>query len=167
MKTKLLTLLILSCMLLALASCSNTGPGLGDSDVSDEQANAYFTIFKDLYEKDPALNDDSIYLAVDLTNVMLENTDPLIALLEDFCDNNGYTLLLDTFDGLKEKGYIEDLWFPDGFLIAFTDAELTKDKLITSAQKWRSGLGAIGSDYTVKFKNDLWEITKIENSWIS
>ena len=42
-----------------------------------------------------------------------------------------------------------------------------QNKLITDAMKWRSGLGAIGATYTVEKKNDVWEITKTENEWIS
>ncbi|MCL2077528.1 MAG: hypothetical protein FWH08_03880 [Oscillospiraceae bacterium] len=134
------------------------------------QANAYFTVFEKLFEKDLALNDESTYLAVDLTDVKLTETEPLTRLIQNFCDERGFTLLLDTPEGLKEKGYINDsfpIYFEDGFLISFKDIELKQDKLVTSASKWRSGLGAFGADYTVKLNENTWEITKTENMWIS
>lgn len=138
-----------------------------------DQAKAYYAVFTDLYGKDSALQHDCTYLALDLTNVLLADVEPLVDLFQRFCDNNGYSLLLDTFEGLKEKGYIVDLYFPDGFLISFSDAFLNGDAhldsscLITNAQKWRSGTGAIGAKYTVKKSGNSWVIDDITNCWIS
>jgi len=133
----------------------------------DAQAYAYFAVFEELYGTDTALNFESNYLALDLTNAMLADTAPLIELVQNFCDEHGYTLLLDSHEGLTEKGYIESMNFTEGFLISFSDVELGSDKLITSASKWSSGLGAIGSDYTVELKGGIWEITDIALMWIS
>ena len=137
------------------------------SDISSEQASAYYAVFENLYEIDPGLNSDCEYIAFDLTNVKLEDTSLLIGLFQEFCDNNNYSLLLDDFEGLNQKGFIVDLYFPNGIIIAFDDNELTKDTLVTAAHKWRSGLGAIGCEYTVKLKNSTWEITETANHWIS
>ncbi|MCL2518572.1 MAG: hypothetical protein FWF15_08425 [Oscillospiraceae bacterium] len=163
MKIKIFILFTIICIALCIASCSKTDTPINP----EEQANAYFTIFEKLYENDPALNADSIYLAIDLTNVKLADTSFLIALIQSFCDSNEYILLQDTIEGLIEKGYVKDLYFEEGFVIVFNDIELTKNNLVTSAQKWRSGTGAIGADYTVTFKNNAWEITKTTNTWIS
>ena len=176
MRVKLFLLFAMFILALNIVACTNSG----NTDLSEEretdvylptlsekQAGAYFTVFEDLYEKDTALQAQSTYLAIDLTNVKLADTAPLIKLMQDFCDNHGYTLLQDSFDGLTERGYIKDLYFENGFLISFNDIELDDDTLVTSASKWRSGLGAIGSEYTVKYGNNAWEITKIDKSWIS
>ena len=144
-----------------------TGPATPVAIPADAQAYAYFAVFEELYGTDTALNMESIYLALDLTDAKLADTTPLIALVEDFCTENGYTLLLDSHEGLTKKGYIEDLNFTEGFLISFSDVELGPDKLVTSASKWSSGLGAIGSDYTVELKGGVWEITNVELMWIS
>ena len=175
MKAKIIPFLVIF-MLICLVSCTGqtdqNEPLPPNSHVDaplsqDGQEYAYFTVFEDLFEKDPALNHESVYLAVDLTNTQLANTEPIIALIQDFCDDNGYTLLLDTIDGLMEKGYIKDLHFEEGFVIAFADIELDTNRLVTSAMKWRSGLGAIGADYTVEQNNGTWEITEMSNNWIS
>lgn len=163
MKLKIPALLIILCLSFGLMSCADSDT----ASLSADQANAYFAVFEKLYEDDPGLNAESKYLAVDLTNVKLADTTKLVDLIQGFCDSNGYTLLQDTHEGLAEKGYIKDLYFEEGFLISFSDKDLSEDTLVTAAQKWRSGLGAIGAEYTVKKKNDTWEITKTDNSWIS
>ena len=132
-----------------------------------DQAKAYMEVFNELYELDPGLNNDITYLALDLTDVLLKDTEPLVALVQRFCNGKWFFLLLDTFEGLIEKGYVADLYFKDGILISFRDIVLSENELVTSAQKWRSGLGAIGADYTVVRRASSWEITETGNQWIS
>ena len=170
MKLKAICFLVISLCFTSCTGQNAVGPDATDPDVAElagNQAGAYFAVFETLYETDPALNADSAYLALDLTNVMLEDTEPLIVLMQDFCDDNGYTFLLDTIDALTEKGYIKDLYFEEGFVITFSDIQLDSNTLVTSAMKWRSGLGAIGADYTVEQSNGTWEITEMSNNWIS
>lgn len=159
MKLRVMFLFIISLCLVSCASQHATAP--------ENLAGAYFVVFETLYENDPGLNSEINYIAADLTNIKLTDTAPLVALLTDFCKGNGYVFLQDTYEGLVEKGYIHDFYFEEGVLITFNDKELRHDKLVTSAEKWRSGLGAIGADYEVQLKNSSWEITKTENMWIS
>ena len=151
---------IMLLMLLVICGCSST-------ESAKNQAGAYFTLFETLYETDPALHSNCIYLAVDLSKVKLSDTKPLKELFKDFCEENEYTLLLDTIDGLREKGYVVDLRFPDGFVIIFDDTQLDENTIVTNAMKWRSGLGAVGAEYTLKRKDFTWEITKTAKAWIS
>ena len=160
MKGKVITLLTALCLLLAAAACST------EKSPKVPQAEAYMTVLEELYHQDTALNRGQ-YMAVDLTKIQLADKEPLLTLLEDFCDEWGYVLMEDTFDGLNEKGYINDLYFEDGFLISFEDSSLTDTKLKTKAQKWVGGLASIGADYTVVQKGTDWEIDKIENQYIS
>jgi hypothetical protein len=164
MKMKKLVVLCLAILLLQVASVGCTNQN--DIGVA-EQSGAYFTVFENLYAASPGLNTDSTYLAMDLTKAELTDTEPLISLMQNFCDENGYILMLDTADGLKEKGYIIDLGFPEGFLIVFEDVRLENSTLITNAMKWRSGDGAVGAEYTVRYRNNSWEIAKTDNSWMS
>ena len=131
------------------------------------QAQGYWAVFEELYGEDEALNSEIQYLAIDLSKSKLEDKQPLTDLFEEFCSQNGLTLLLDNIEGLTEKGLIEDLYFKDGILISFEDQKLTDEKLVTEASKWRSGLGAIGATFTVENQDGVWKITEEENSWIS
>ena len=173
MKTKPYSSIILFfaivCLSINLAACSDYDDNNGNyNDTShEEQAKAYFTVFETLFAADQALNSDAIYIVFDLSNTMIADPEPLIALFQGFCEENGYEFMLDTIDGLREKGYIKDFYFEEGFVIVFNDIKLEANLLVTSAQKWRSGLGAIGADYTVEKNGNVWEITKTDNSWIS
>ena len=138
-----------------------------DKWFATDQAFAYFTIFNDLYANDEALNSEITYITLDLTQSKQENPARLIALMDSFCQKNGFTLLLDTIEGLTEKGYIKDLYFEEGIVISYEDQLSDQTSLITAAQKWRSGLGAIGADYSVRLKDNVWEITAKTNEWIS
>jgi hypothetical protein len=133
------------------------------------QVQAYFLVFEYLFETDPALNHEIKYIALDLSETMLETPDNFIWILEEFCVQNNFTLLLDNFDGLVEKGYIRDIGsgFEEGILISFRDTALTDDTLTTDASKWRSGLGAIGATFTVEKSDGDWEILPLESMWIS
>ena len=138
-----------------------------DEDIEKSQAEAYFLIFEYLFQTDSALHRNIKYIAVDLSDTMLENTDCLISLLENFCTDNDCVLLLDTIDGLREKGYIKDLYFEEGIVIRYNDILLKDNWLTTEAMKWRAGLGAIGATITVKKTGGIWEIRKTEKNWIS
>lgn len=136
-------------------------------NVGTAQEDAYFLVFSHLFFLDWGLNDGIKYIAVDLSGTLLDTSDALTQRLADFCAENGYTLLIDTMDSLAAKGYIKNSSFEEGIIIRFSDTELTDSTLITDAQKWRSGDGAIGSTFTVEQKSSGWEMTEIENSWIS
>jgi len=182
MKRKL-CLILLCIVIVILAGCGKQGstPGKNTSptpqattgnansptDPSVDQANAYYALFLKLYDTDAALNDGCRYIALDLSKAKLANKEPLIALMTDFCKAHGCTLLLDTMSGLEGKGYISSLAFREGILISFDDKSLDQNKLVTSAQKWRSGTGAIGADFTVRKNSGGWEIADSTNFWIS
>ena len=174
---------ILSAALL-LAACAKTPPEsessssissaavLGESLVSStsqttDTEKAYYLLFEKLWQEDDGLNDGIQYISLDLTKAKLEDTAPLVKLVKDFCNKNGYELLSLTFEQLKEQGYIEDLYFDKGVLFSFEDQELNETVLKTDGKKWRSGLGAIGATYTVEKKSDGWAITGEEGAWIS
>ncbi len=164
MKVKILALFVIFCFFFGFTSCASSEKTI----VSKDQANAYFLIFEHLYQGSKNITDGQ-YLVVDLTNAELDDIGPLISLMQEFCVNNGYTLLQDTAEGLKEKGYFDETGFyiKDGFLVAFNDVKLEPDTLITSAHIFRAGLAAVGADFTVEKNNNTWQITKEENSWIS
>jgi len=142
------------------ASCQNNG-GEYDAALLEGQAGAYFAVFNAVYDMEWAEGEWK-YIAVDLTGVILSDTSGLLALIGDFCKKHGYTLLEDTWEGLKEKGFLEPIFedrysFNDGILISFTDIDLKEDKLVTMGGK-SSGPG-IGARFTAEKKDGVWEVT--------
>ena len=172
MNRKLRDILILLCLCFTLTSCTAAPKGsvisenqpvesLSAEKLSAHQADAYYAVFLDLFQQDPALNAGK-YLAIDFSQAMLADTAPLILHIQAFCDEQGYTLLQDTFSGLEEKGYIADNAFTDGFLISFEDQRLDEEQLVTLARKWRTGLGAFGAEYKADWKNGQWVLADLE-----
>lgn len=142
------------------------------SSVSSEAVNqggayAYMAVIDRLWQEDTALNSDITYLSLDPAGIGDEQAAALTALLEDFCAEQDLTLLTLGYDKLVEEGYVADLFFADGILFAFEEAQLTDAMLTVTARKWRSGLGAIGGDFTVTKQGGVWSVQKTENQWIS
>ena len=151
-----------------LISCSEQVPEIDPAN----PAYAYYTVFEALINENAALNNESIYIALDLADVKLSDTVPLIQLVQNYCDTNGYTLLLMGFEELKEKGYIDYtdtdiIHFKEGMRISFHDRELTDTKLVTSGHKWKGGLSAIGMTFTVEKVFDTWHIKGKDNPVIA
>ena len=162
---KTIAILVAALAAVSLVSCSTKATG-GDA-VSQDQAKAYYVLVDYLYGLDPGLNSDAKYLVLDLSEAKLTDSAPLVTLVQGFCKDHGYTLMQDTIEGLQQKGYIKDLYFADGFVIGFKDVSLEPDKLVTKAQKWRSGTGAIGGQYTLEKKGQFWALTDVTGEWIS
>ncbi len=83
----------------------------------------------------------------------------------------GYEVIEGTYDELVEQGLIEkdQLYFPKGILIKISNMQYLakKHKITCAISKWRSGLGAIGSDaVTAQLNNGEWKVTR-ESTWIS
>ncbi len=128
---------------------------------------AYMAVIDWLWQEDTGLNGDIQYLSVDFTDIEDEEAAALTALLEDFCAEQDLTLLTLGYDKLVEDGYVEDLFFPDGILFSFEQAELTDTTLNVNARKWRAGRAAIGGEFTVEKQDGVWSVAQTKNNWIS
>jgi hypothetical protein len=144
-----------------------------EENLTGTAADAYYAVFKHLvswYCRDNP--SEGTILAVDLTNAIINDTESLLIMLQDYCIRYRCTLLLDNFDGLVEKGYIETwegspVGFMDGFYIAFNDAQLSDSILVTSAHIYKGNLAAYGANFTVELKQDAWELELPNHFWVS
>lgn len=134
---------------------------------ASEDGNPYFVLFQELFLDDTALNDSIQYISVDLSKVKSTDTSDFIELMKAWCERNDYILMEQSHAQLVEGGWIDNLFFEEGILISYEDISLSETKLVTNAQKWRSGDGAIGAEFTLENENGIWSITKTENQWIS
>lgn len=131
----------------------------------------YLALIDDIWQEDSGLNGDIEMIAFDTTGWTEQSEIEKEIIFAAVKEAYGYETLEGTFDELVEQGLIDkdNLYFPKGIQIVIGDMNYDEDKnIITcSIKKWRSGLGAIGSDeVTARFKEDKWEITK-EGMWIS
>lgn len=130
-------------------------------------AGLYLKVLEDLWEDDDGLNGSADYISVDLSNApgeLSQGEKNAVALI--FASRHGAQPLTLGFEELAAEGYInkEELYWEDGLLFTISQTD-DGDKTFFglprahfSAQKWRSGLGAI-------FYNDC-EVTWSEmGSW--
>ena len=138
---------------------------------ASHQEDAYMLVFEQSINEDRKFKN----IAVDLTKVKLKNTSKLVERLQAYCDERGATLLLDDYQGLKEKGYIKIKYFKlgdgmlepyphfeDGIFIRFNDIELTKNSLVTTVDFFTTGWW-----YEVKRIRGEWQIVETSRAWIS
>ena len=167
MKIRLLFILLLFSLLAGAAGCGEAESPAETPAPLTETSDAHYVVFTELFTDDPGLNSGIKNIAVDLSNVKTEDNGDFMALMEAFCEKEGYTLLEDSVQGLIEKGVIQDLNYEDGIVVSFVDTELTDTTLTVEATKWRSGLGAIGGEYKLEKKDGAWSITERGAQWIS
>lgn len=131
----------------------------------------YLAIIDDIYQEDDALNYEITKIAVDTTGWSDITALEKEILLSELGRIYGYEIIEGTFDELAKQGVIdkENLYFPDGILITLSNISYNEKKreIKCSIKKWRSGLGAIGSDkVTASYDGSEWSIKK-EDMWIS
>ena len=119
-------------------------------DGFDDRCALYLDVFEDLWSEDTALQHETDYLGVDLSETSLTESEQL-ALSWCFGELKEKEVLNGTFKELCEAGYIneEDLYWDNGCFVSIreegflTDEEKDLYTVTFTAQKWRSGLGAI------------------------
>ncbi len=116
----------------------------------DDRCALYLDVFEDLWSEDQALQSDIDYIGVDLSETALPKSEQF-AVAWCFGELHDKEVLNGTFEELCEQGFIneEDLYWENGCLLSIreegflTDEEEDPDEVTFTAQKWRSGLGAI------------------------
>lgn len=136
-----------------------------------ELLEAYKAIIDDIYQEDSGLNSDISVIALDLKDIKDLSEEELVTLVEMVKESYDIDVMKATYEELIEQGLVDEdkLYFETGILIRIIEPKYDKDaKVLTyGIEKWRSGLGAIGSNKaTAKYEAGEWKITK-ENMWIS
>lgn len=131
----------------------------------------YMAIIDDIYQKDPGLNGDIEMIALDTTGWVELTQIEKEMIFSMMTEKYGMEVIDKTYEQLVEEGLVdkENLYFPKGILIDIENIKINdeKNKITYKISKWRSGLGAIGSDdVTAEFDGSEWEIT-MDNMWIS
>jgi hypothetical protein len=167
MKKYLITVVCLILAISLLSGCNNQ-----KSSAENMLVNAYMAVIDDiLYIEDPGLNHDIKIIALDTTQMNNLLEEEKAALLAQISEKYGLTVLDSTYDELMAQGLIdeENLYFTEGILVTIEHPvyDEATQCLSYGISKWRSGLGAYGSDdATAQYKNGIWQIEK-KNSWIS
>lgn len=104
----------------------------------------YLNALEDLWEEDPALNDEIVNIGIDLSQTSLSTTEKW-AVAWAFAGEHDMMPIEGTYEELVDQGYIdgENLYWEDGCLFTICETGTEKDQITFDAKKWRSGLGAI------------------------
>lgn len=130
----------------------------------------YLAIIDDIYQEDKGLNSDIEMIALDTSEWTGLDDAQKEAVFSELKNRYEVDIVEGTFDTLSEQGLIDkdNLYFPKGILITVSISfDEKKQKLAYSIEKWRSGLGAIGTDDgSAEYDKGEWKITK-KNVWKS
>lgn len=133
----------------------------------------YLMLFDHVMAEDSALNHEMEFLAIDMQSLDKEYLDPEIkgtTRVFDISSEDEQVILNymkkyhqdvrnNTFEELKEQGeFDEKNLVLDGILIYVSNIEIvSEDNFLISMVKYRSGLGAIFLEYSVKYIDGNWE----------
>lgn len=104
--------------------------------------------FEDLWTEDSGLNGDIVYMGFEISETLVPEVSEREGIAWRFAELHGAQPLIGSWQQLADEGYIdeENLYWEDGLFFSFTPTEnkdQKEDQLFFTAQKWRSGLGAL------------------------
>lgn len=153
-------LLVLS---LLLSAC-NTG-----IEPSEHLGEIYSVALDSIMEQDEALSSDMEYIAIDMSNFEDAAERDKEEILSFFKEKYKVEVMDATLEQLKEKGlYNSDTMGLDGVLLRIEKVDFKFNNEISfEGSKYRSGLGAVGVEVKVHYKDNKWESKEVKMTWIS
>jgi len=153
-------LLVLS---LLLSAC-NTG-----IEPSEHLGEIYSVALDSIMEQDEALSSDMEYIAIDMSNFEDADESDKEEILSYFKEKYKVEVMDTTLEQLKEKGlYNSDTMGLDGVLLRIEKVDFkSNNRIFFEGSKYCSGLGAVGVEVKVHYKDNKWESKEVKMTWIS
>ena len=132
----------------------------------------YLEVLEDLWEEDPALNHEAVRLGFDLSGTRLAPSEQEAVILAFSSAHGDLPAVTGSLEELMDRGIIdrENLYWTDGVHLSIRETgEGREDKVTFEAEKWRSGLGAVGfTDCTsVRDGSGRWSAYRAGGSFVS
>jgi hypothetical protein len=161
LKFKQITILFI---VLFLLSACNTGV-----DPKEQLGEIYSVALDSIMKQDEALSSDMEFIAIDMSNFNDINDNDKNQILNYFKEKYKIEVMDATLDELKEKGlYNPDKTTLDGVLLRLEKVKFKfNNNVFFEGSKYRSGLGAIGVEVTVHYKDNNWKAKEAKMTWIS
>ena len=137
----------------------------------------YLDLIDDIMETDSGLNHNIEFISIDVKSLDKEYMDPEIKgttrvfdisdedeqIILDYMKKYHDNIKSNNFDELKEQGeFDEENLVLNGVLIYVSNIEIvSEDNFLISMVKYRSGLGAVFPEYSVKYIDGEWEINVV------
>lgn len=114
----------------------------------DDRCGLVLQAFENLWAEDSGLNGDIAYMGFEIGETLVPEASEREGIAWRFAELHGAQPLTGSWQQLADEGYIdaENLYWEDGLFFSFTPTEnkdQKEDQLFFTAQKWRSGLGAL------------------------
>jgi hypothetical protein len=129
----------------------------------------YIVALDSIMEQDEALSSEMKYIAIDMSNFDDADDSDKEEILSYFKGKYKVEILEATLEQLKEKGlYNSDLMSLDGVLLRIDKVDFkSNNEIFFEGSKFRSGLGAVGVEVKVHYKDNQWESKEVKMTWIS
>ncbi|WP_419962316.1 peptide ABC transporter substrate-binding protein [Psychrobacillus sp. BM2] len=129
----------------------------------------YSVALDSIMEQDEALNSDMEYIAIDMSNFENADESDKEEILSFFEEKYKVEVMDATLEQLKEKGlYNSDTMGLDGVLLKIVKVDFkSNNEIFFEGSKYRSGLGAVGVEGKVHYKDNNWESKEVKMTWIS
>jgi len=158
-------LLITIMLFTFIMGCTNQNPVTNETGL----ANLYIKTIDTLFDDDPGLNGDIKFIAIQMDTLKgINEADK--QKIEEHIKEKGYEMKNASIKELKEQGEFDEekLYIKNGILIKIDEIEeFTDTRIVFTASKYRSGLGAIGLSFTFEKKNKTWDLLESKMLWIS
>ena len=143
--------------------------GCNNKIESKEHLGEIYTVaLNSIMEEDQGLNRDMAFIAIDMSNNDIDESSKE-NILNYFEETYKVEVMDATFEQLKEMGlYNPDTTALDGVLLEITKVEFqSNNTILLEVSKFRSGLGAIGVEVKVHYKENKWQTVEVNLKWIS
>ena len=114
------------------------------------------------------------FIVLDILPLDIGNADDLITLIAHYCDTQGTTLLVTSYNTVKEKGYLtfesgeEYNWvFYGGMFVSLDEGVFSGDTATIEASFRAGPLFGSGTRFNMEMKDNKWVVKSIEELWIS
>lgn len=146
-----------------LSACTN------GENPQEHVAEIYSVALDSIIKEDPGLNNGMEYIAIDFTNIndlAEKEKEEILSIIQQAYEVD---VMIATLEELKEKGLTNsDTGELHGVLLKLDKVEFKlNNEIFFEASKYRSGLGAIGVEGTIHFKEGKWEIKELKHIWMS
>lgn len=153
---------LVACMLLTAAACSNS------NTVEVDRGELYSLALDAMMPQDEGLNSGMTYIAIDMSNFEGLDEGDKEQITKYFADKYKLDAMDATYEQLIEQGLRnEQTKVLDGVLLRVKKTEITPNKFTIEGSKFRSGDGGIGMEIDVSNKQGQWKVTRADMTWIS
>ncbi|RED66139.1 peptide ABC transporter substrate-binding protein [Cohnella lupini] len=158
------SLMILSLLILCLG-CLNqnvTSENMG-SNVSE----LYIEAYESIMSLDSALSENIKYISLNMDNLESITDINRKEINDYFKGKYNIEIFNSSFKALEEKGFVKEGNYIEGVLLNIDSVDYKSNTSVNiSGSKFRSGLGAVGVEVKLNFRNGKW-ISETNSTWIS